>query len=154
LQAALEHLNKDKPQLVAFGPVVVTVFDKERIADYQEMVAALRNAPVDPKKPNGPRIRAELYLGSPKNMGNQFKYADKRNAPCVVVQGSNEKNPGKGRKPRVIVKDLVLGAQLATMSEERADYLAKQNEAQINVLQKYLVKEVRKILARHGVKWN
>jgi histidyl-tRNA synthetase len=154
LQAALEHLDKDKPQPVAFGPVVVTVFDKERIADYQEMVAALRNAPVDPKKPNGPRIRAELYLGSPKNMGNQFKYADKRNAPCVIVQGSNEKNPGKGRKPRVIVKDLVLGAQLATMSEERADYLAKQNEAQIDVLQKYLVKEVRKILARHDVKWN
>jgi histidyl-tRNA synthetase len=154
LQAALEHLNTNKPQPIAFGPVIVTVFDKDRIADYQEMVSALRNSPIDPKKPDGPRIRAELYLGSPKNMGNQFKYADKRNSPCVIVQGSNEKNPGKGRKPRVVIKDLVLGAQLASISEERADYLAKQNEAQVNILQKYLVKEVRKVLARHSVKWN
>jgi histidyl-tRNA synthetase len=153
LQAALEHLNKDKSQPVTFGPVVIMVFDKDRIADYQKMVAALRNSPIDPKKPNGPRIRAELYLGNPKNMGNQFKYADKRNSPCVIIQGSNEKNPGKGRKPRVVIKDLVLGAELASMSEERADYLAKQSEAQISVLEKNLVKEVRKVLARHDVKW-
>jgi histidyl-tRNA synthetase len=152
LQAALTMLGK-LDTWAEFGPVVITVFDKERLADYQEMVALLRSTPIDPKKPNGPRIRAELYLGNPKNMGNQFKYADKRNSPCVIVQGSNEKNPGKGRKPRVVVKDLVIGAQLAGMSEERSDYLAKQNEAQVNILQKYLVKEVRKVLARHNVKW-
>jgi histidyl-tRNA synthetase len=153
LQAALEELNKEKSQPPAYGPVVITVFDRDRVADYQKMVAALRNSPIDPKKPDGPKIRAELYLGSPKNMGNQFKYADKRNSPCVIVQGSNEKKPGKGRKPRVIVKDLVLGAKMASVSGERADYLAKQNEAQASVLEKHLVKEVRKILTRHGVKW-
>jgi histidyl-tRNA synthetase len=153
LQAALDHLHKDKPQPVSYGPVVVTVFDKDRIADYQKMVAMLRSAPLDPRKPNGPRIRAEYYLGNPKNPSNQFKYADKRNSPCIIVQGSNEKKPGKGRKPRVIVKDLVLGAQLASTSEERADYVAKQSEAQVAVLEKYLVKEVRKVLARHGVRW-
>ena len=50
LQAALTMLGKvdTKP---AFGPVVVTVFGGE-IADYQKMVATLRNA----------NIRAELYL--------------------------------------------------------------------------------------------
>jgi histidyl-tRNA synthetase len=37
------------------GPVVVTVFDRDRTADYQKMVAALRNA----------GIRSELYLGNP-----------------------------------------------------------------------------------------
>ena len=56
LQAALTLLGKldTKP---APGPVVVTVFDRDRIADYQKMVATLRNA----------GIRAELYLGNPKN---------------------------------------------------------------------------------------
>src|SRR5262249_54049922 len=62
------------------GPVVVTVFDKDRIADYQRLVKKLRDA----------KIRAELYLGSGK-MGPQFKYADKRGAPCVVIQGGDEK---------------------------------------------------------------
>ena len=41
LAAALQHLGKldDKPEP---GPVVVTVFDKDRLADYQSMVAKLR----------------------------------------------------------------------------------------------------------------
>src|SRR5205823_6324261 len=80
LQAALTMLGKldTRPE---FGPVVVTVFDRDRIADYQKMVAALRNE----------NIRAELYLGNPKNMGNQLKYADRRNSPCVIIQGSDEK---------------------------------------------------------------
>ena len=98
LQAALTMLGKldTKPE---FGPVVVTVFDRDRIADYQKMVAALRNA----------KIRAELYLGNPKNMGNQLKYADKRNSPCVIIQGSDEKARGE-----VQIKDLIEGAGLAS----------------------------------------
>ena len=141
LQAALEHLNKDKPQSVAFGPVVVTVFDRERVADYQKMVAALRAA----------KIRAELYLGNPKNMGNQLKYADKRNSPCVIIQGSDEKDDPAG--PQVLLKDLILGAELAKLEKDRDEYLQKQGEAQTKVPQAALVDEVRKILDKHGVKW-
>ncbi|MGA8991306.1 MAG: histidine--tRNA ligase, partial [Rhodoplanes sp.] len=102
LLAALRHLGKieDKP---APGPVVVTVFDRERIEDYQRMVQRLRDAPLDPNKPDGPRIRAELYLGNPRNFGNQLKYADRRNSPCVVIQGGDEKNNPAG--PHVLVKD-------------------------------------------------
>jgi histidyl-tRNA synthetase len=142
LQAALEHLNKDKPQPVAFGPVVVTVFDRDRVADYQKMVAALRNA----------NIRAELYLGNPKNMGNQLKYADRRNSPCVIIQGSDEKDDPAG--PQVLLKDLILGAELAKLEKDREEYLQKQGEAQTKVPQALLVDEVRKILDKHGVKWN
>jgi len=141
LQAALEHLNKDKPQSVAFGPVVVTVFDRERVADYQKMVAVLRAA----------NIRAELYLGNPKNMGNQLKYADKRNSPCVIIQGSDEKDDPAG--PQVLLKDLILGAELAKLEKDRDEYLQKQGEAQTKVPQAALVDEVRKILDKHGVKW-
>ncbi len=78
LAAALALVNKSDTQ-PNFGPVVVTVFDPDRIADYQRMVAELRAA----------KIRAELYLGSGK-FNPQMKYADKRNAPCVIIQGSDE----------------------------------------------------------------
>jgi histidyl-tRNA synthetase len=146
LQAALTLLGKldAKPES---GPVVVTVFDRERVADYQKFVASLRGAPLDPAKPDGPRIRAELYLGNPKNMGNQLKYADRRNAPCVIIQGSDEKAKGK-----VLIKDLILGAGL-TDTSDRDEYLKKQTEAQIEVNQDELVAKVREVLARHNVKW-
>jgi histidyl-tRNA synthetase len=102
------------------------------------MVAALRNA----------GIRAELYLGNPKhNLGQQMKYADRRNSPCAVIQGSDEKASGK-----VQIKDLVLGAGLTSI-EDRNEYLKKQSEAQMLVDESKLVDAVREILARHDVKW-
>ena len=58
------------------GPVVVTVMDRDRMADYMAMVGELRSA----------GIRAEVYLGNPKNFGNQLKYADKRQSPVAVIQ--------------------------------------------------------------------
>ena len=136
LQAALTMLGKldTRPE---FGPVVVTVFGGE-IADYQKMVATLRNA----------NIRAELYLGNPKHsLGQQMKYADRRNAPCAIVQGSDERANGK-----IQIKDLILGAGLTDI-KDREEYLKKQGEAQYEVPQASLVDEVRKILDRHGVKW-
>ncbi|MDO9563653.1 MAG: histidine--tRNA ligase [Bradyrhizobium sp.] len=136
LQAALTMLGKlDTRQ--AFGPVVVTVFGGE-IAGYQKMVAALRNA----------GIRAELYLGNPKHsLGQQMKYADRRNAPCAIVQGSDEKANG-----RLQIKDLILGAGL-TEIKDREEYLKKQTEAQYEVDESRLVEAVREVLARHQVKW-
>ena len=138
LQAALTLIGKldSKPER---GPVLVTVFDKDRIADYQTMVATLRNAD----------IRAELYLGNPKHMvGQQLKYADKRNAPCAVIQGGDELNDPAG--PQVIVKDLMLGAELAKLEKDRADHLQRQAEAQTKIPQAKLVEAVRAILARHA----
>jgi histidyl-tRNA synthetase len=136
LQAALTMLGKldTRP---AFGPVVVTVFGGE-IADYQKMVATLRNA----------NIRAELYLGNPKHsIGQQMKYADRRNAPCAIVQGSDERANGK-----IQIKDLILGAGL-TEIKDREEYLKKQAEAQYEVDESKLVEAVREVLARHDVKW-
>jgi histidyl-tRNA synthetase len=134
LLAALEFLGKIERK-AEHGPVVVTVFDKDRIADYQAMVAALRNA----------GIRAELYLGSGK-FGPQMKYADRRNSPCVVIQGSDEKAKGE-----VTIKDLIVGAELAKLEKGRDEYLQKQAEAQRAVPEGDLVDEVRKVLARHGL---
>jgi histidyl-tRNA synthetase len=132
LAAALQHLGKldSKPEP---GPVVVTVFDQDRLADYQQMAAALRDA----------GIRAELYLG-PGKFGAQLKYADKRNAPCVVIQGSDEKAKGK-----VTIKDLIVGAKLSKLEQGREQHLQKQTEAQSTVDQDKLVDEVRRVLAQH-----
>lgn len=80
------------------GPVVVTVMDRDRMADYMSMVGELRAA----------GIRAEVYLGNPKQFGNQMKYADKRGSPIAIIQGGDELAKGT-----VILKDLILGAKIA-----------------------------------------
>jgi histidyl-tRNA synthetase len=136
LQAALTMLGKldTNPE---FGPVVVTVFDRDRVADYQKMVATLRNA----------KIRAELYLGNPKNMGNQLKYADRRNSPCVIIQGSDEKARGE-----VQIKDLIEGAKAAAAIASNQEW-RETRPAQFAVPEDKLVEAVREVLARHEVKW-
>jgi histidyl-tRNA synthetase len=115
------------------GPVVVLVMDRERIADYQRMVADLRSA----------KIRAELYLGS-AGMKAQMKYADRRRAPCVIIQGSNEKAAGE-----VQIKDLFEGAERAradAAGASNAEYRAARL-AQVSVPEQDLVETVRKIIA-------
>jgi histidyl-tRNA synthetase len=139
LQAALTLLGKidTKPEA---GPVVVLVMDRNEIAQYQKFVTTLRNA----------GIRAEMYLGNPKNnLGVQFKYADRRNSPCAIIQGGDEKAKGI-----VQIKDLILGAQVGGEDADREAFLQKQqSEAQVAVSENELVEGVRKVLARHNVIW-
>lgn len=131
LAAALIHLGKidTRPEP---GPVVVTVLDRDRIGDYQRMVQRLRDG----------GIRAELYLGSGR-MGPQLKYADKRNAPCVVIQGADEKSRGE-----VQIKDLVEGAKAAAITTSREEW-REARPAQFAVPEEKLVEAVREVLARH-----
>ncbi len=131
LQAALTHLRKVATEAER-GPVVVTVFDRDRLADYQRMVSTLRAA----------GIRAELYLGSGR-MGPQLKYADKRAAPCVVIQGGDEKARGE-----VQIKDLVEGARKAAAIASNQEW-RESRPAQIAVPEEKLVEAVREVLARH-----
>ena len=121
---------KGRVGAAAAGPVVVTVMDRDRMADYMAMVADLRNA----------GIRAEVYLGNPKNFGNQLKYADKRESPVAVIQGGNEAEKGM-----VILKDLILGAKIAANAtlEEWKD-----RPAQVEIPRADLVAEVRKMLGQ------
>ncbi|WP_339764889.1 histidine--tRNA ligase [uncultured Sulfitobacter sp.] len=110
------------------GPVVVTVMDKARMADYQAMVAELRQA----------GIRAEVYLGNPKNFGNQLKYADRRGSPVAVIAGGDEFDSGM-----IQIKDLILGAKIAenaTLEEW------KDRPSQYEVPRAELVAKVREIL--------
>ena len=128
LLAALRE--KGLARLDEVGPVVVTVMDRDRMTDYQAMAADLRSA----------GIRAEVYLGNPKNFGNQLKYADKRASPAAIIQGADEAARGV-----VQVKDLILGAKIAA---EASVEEWKSQPAQVEVARDALVATVREMLAR------
>jgi len=142
LQAALSALGKfdSKP---APGPVLVATFPGQPVEDAQRLVSMLRN-PKDRKEP----ISAELYLGNPKNkLSVQFKYADRRHSPCVIMQGSDEKGRGE-----VVIKDLIAGTEAAIFHDavgtSRQQYL-EERPAQFAVKEAALVEAVRALLARH-----
>ena len=135
LMAALAHLGRVEGKAEP-GPVVVTVFDRDRIADYQKMVAALRTA----------GIRAELYLGSGK-IGAQFKYADRRGSPCVIIQGADEKAKGE-----VQIKDLIEGARAASSIASHEEW-RESRPAQFSVGEEKLVDAVREVLKRHNISY-
>ncbi|WP_425106767.1 histidine--tRNA ligase [Ancylobacter sp.] len=133
LASALSYLKTDAAP--EFGPVVVVVMDRDQTAHYMGLVATLRQA----------GIRAEMYLGNPKNLGNQFKYADRRNSPCVVIQGSDERANGQ-----VQIKDLIEGAKAAAAITDNAEW-RESRPAQFACGEAELVEKVRELLDHHGV---
>ena len=128
LLAALRATNRIGTD--SHGPVVVTVMDRDQMADYQSIVADLRNA----------GIRAEVYLGNPKNFGNQLKYADKRGSPAAIIVGAEERERGV-----VQIKDLILGAKIAETAthEEWAE-----NPSQFEVPRDQMIAKLREILGQ------
>ena len=129
LLAALKE--KGRIQASGLGPVVVTVMDRDRISDYQEIVTELRNA----------GIRADVYLGNPKNFGNQLKYADNRGSPVAVIEGTEEREIGM-----IQIKDLILGKKL---SEEATLEEWKDRPSQFTVRREELVQKIREILSAY-----
>ena len=124
---------KGRVEHSALGPVVITVMDRDRMSDYQAMATELRTA----------GIRAEVYLGNPKNFGNQLKYADNRNSPIAIIEGGEEKAAGI-----VQIKDLILGAELAkdaTLEEWKA------RPSQIEAPRGDLMAQVKQMLAAQGL---
>ena len=86
------------------------------------------------------RLRAD---GDRVVMKAQMRYADRRGAPCVVIQGSDERTRGE-----VQIKDLVEGARAAASIASNEEWKAAR-PAQISVPEERLVESVREILARH-----
>ncbi|MFN3765118.1 MAG: histidine--tRNA ligase [Aliihoeflea sp.] len=130
LVTALKNLGKlDSANVV--GPVVVLVMDKdtESLGKYQKMVSDLRAA----------GIRSEMYLGG-AGMKAQMKYADRRGAPCVVIQGGDERAAGE-----VQIKDLIAGAKAAEGITDNTEW-RESRPAQFSVPESELVAAVRKVL--------
>ncbi|MCZ2328992.1 histidine--tRNA ligase [Bartonella sp. F02] len=131
LISALHNLGK-LPVQEGRGPVVVLMMDKEpeAVARYQQMVMQLRNA----------GICSELYMGA-SGIKAQMKYADRRRAPCVVIQGSQERQEGK-----IQIKDLVEGARLSHEIKDNQTW-RESRPAQIMVDESELVQAVQEILS-------
>ncbi|MBV6657538.1 MAG: ATP phosphoribosyltransferase regulatory subunit [Devosiaceae bacterium] len=132
LMTALKNLGKistDTPE----GPVVVCVMDREidALAAYQKMVQELRQA----------GVRAEMFQGNPKQFGKQLQYADRRNSPLCIIQGSDEREAGT-----VQIKDMIEGKREAAAIESNAAYKAAR-PGQYAVPQDRLIEEVKKRLA-------
>ena len=131
LTTALKNLGKlDVSDVIA--PVVVLVMDRDTdsLGRYQKMVTALREA----------NIRAEMYLGG-SGMKAQMKYADRRGAPCVIIQGGDEREKGE-----VQIKDMALGEQLSKEIEDNAAW-REGRPAQFSVKEDELVEAVQRVLA-------
>ena len=131
LMTALKNLGKistETPQ----GPVVVCVMDRDidALAGYQTMVQQLREA----------GVRAEMFQGNPKQFGKQLQYADRRNAPLCIIQGSQEREQGL-----IQIKDMIEGKREAAAFESNAEYKAAR-PGQYEVPADSLVEEVKKRL--------
>ncbi|MBO0345836.1 histidine--tRNA ligase [Roseibium sp. CAU 1637] len=135
LMTALKNLGKlGQDEVVA--PVLVTVMDgdTEALGRYQKMVQEMRTA----------GIRAEMYQGNWKKFGNQLKYADRRDCPIAIIQGSDEREAGQ-----LQLKDLIEGKRL---SEEITDNVTwrESRPAQITIAEADLVATVQKLLAEQA----
>jgi histidyl-tRNA synthetase len=133
LYAALKHLGR-AVNLGSLAPVVVLVMDRERVTHYQHLTSLLRAA----------GIRAEMYLGS-GGMKAQMKYADRRGAPLVVIQGPDELERGI-----VQLKDLAAGAEMARQIDSRAEW-REARPAQVAVPESELVAAVKAALEREAL---
>ena len=130
LLAALESRKSSK--ITEQGPVIITVMDRDRLNDYQSMAVELRRA----------GIRSEVYMGNPKNFGNQLKYADIRNSPIAIIEGENELEKGE-----VLIKDLYLGAKLASEMTTNEEW--KSQPAQKTILRKNLIVELENLISKY-----
>ena len=141
LMTALKNLGRLETS-ERTGPVVVTVMDKDRMADYQAMATKLRQAlNGDPSKPPVP---VEVFQGNPKQFGKQLQYADRIGSPVVVIQGADEREAGK-----VQVKDLALGKELSAQITDNAEW-REARAGQEMVEEDKLVEAVQAILSRIG----
>lgn len=109
--------------------IVVLVFEPERMAACQIMARELRGA----------GLRAEAYVGG-SGLKAQMKYADKRGARFVIIEGPDERARGE-----VTIKDLARGAEMAKDIEGRAEW-KDARPAQFTAARSELAAEVRRAL--------
>lgn len=111
------------------GPVVVLNLDKGDPSVALQVATELRKE----------GLRAEAYMGG-SGMRPQMKYADRRNAPAVVIVGEDEIANGT-----VTIKDLEMGALKAKAIKSNEEW-REERPGQIEVARADMVAEVRKIV--------
>jgi len=127
----LEALRLLQPQreTLSSKSVLIVVVDRRLMHEYLRMADELRR--------DG--IAAEVYLGS-SGMKAQFKYADRRDIPAVVICGPDEFD-----RNEVSVKDLVAGRDLAGEIPDRQTWRGDR-PAQVTINRADLAKTIKGIL--------
>ncbi len=133
LLAALIELEAIK-QIRSTSQVLVTVMDRERIPDYLNIVAELRES----------GICSEIYSGDSGNLTKQIKYADKVGISFAVIAGSDEFNQGK-----ITVKNLEAGRSKAEETDSRKEWL-KAEDVQETIERAVLCDYIRSKLHSDG----
>ncbi len=82
--------------------ILVSVFDEELLPESLKVAGLLRKA----------KIKTELYPALDK-LGKQFKYADQKKIPFVVIIGEEEK-----QDKQIVLKDMSTGQQFKLKVEE------------------------------------
>ncbi len=119
------------------GPVVVLVLDKDQLRPL-------------------PKFCRKTSRGKDQRRTLSRTVRHERAAEiCRQARLGLRRHPGLERarskdRPHVTIRDLVLGAELAASTKDRADYLELRAKAQLSVPEDQLVKSVQEVLARHG----
>ena len=137
LQAALTMLGKldTRPE---FGPVVVTVFDRDRVAGLPEDGRAACATPT-----SAPSSISAI----PRTWATSSNMPTGATRPASIIQGSDEKARGE-----VQIKDLIEGAKAAAAIASNQEW-RETRPAQFSCAESEIVAKVREVLARHDVKW-
>ena len=102
-------LQKKDFKIRSIRPVVICVFDKNRIREYIAILSNLRSS----------NISCELYPGEGK-LKKQMEYANKIGSPAVILYGDDEIKLGK-----VTLKNLKTGDESSVKVEDLANEIKK-----------------------------
>ena len=122
-------MQRDKINYKNKEPVIICMLEKKFIKNYYEILKILRDQ----------NINSEIYLGD-ANLKSQLKYADKRNAPAVLMCGENEFNENK-----ITIKDLRKGKTESGNIQSREDWKQSAN-IQTTIPKENLIDVIKKLI--------
>jgi len=102
-------MQKKDFKIKSTRPVIICVFDKNRIKEYIEILSKLRTS----------NISSEIYPGEGK-LKKQMEYANKIGSPAVILYGDDEIKSG-----RATLKNLETGNESSIKIEDLANEIKK-----------------------------
>ena len=102
-------MQKKEFNIKSTKPIVICIFDKDKIKQYVEILQKLRGA----------NISSEIYPGD-GNLKKQMQYANKIDSPAVILYGDDEIKSGK-----VTLRNLKSGVEISVEVENLVDEIKK-----------------------------
>jgi histidyl-tRNA synthetase len=102
-------MQKKEFNIKSTKPIVICVFNKDKIKEYIEIQKKLRDS----------NISSEIYPGE-GNLKKQMQYANKIRSPAVILYGDNEIKSGK-----ITLRDLKSGKEISIEVKNLVDEIKK-----------------------------